>query len=89
MTTKGDDTPQHVDLNAMMAKGGREAAVAFLLLSIEYHAAIIESSGDMMEDLDMLGALLAHHLVGVRALLGEAEGNPGVVTQRLIVPGRS
>ena len=88
MTTKGDDTPQHVDLNAMMAKGGREAAVAFHLLSIEYHAAIIESSGDM-EDLDMRGALLAHHLVGVRALLGEAEGNPGVVTQRLIVPGRS
>ena len=88
MTTKQDDTQQHVDLNAMMANGGREAAVAFHLLNIEYHAAIIESSG-ALEDLDMLGALLTHHLVGVRALLEEAEGNLEVVTQRLIVPGRS
>ena len=79
--------PEHVDLNAMMAAGGREAAVAFHLLNIEYHAAVIETTGDP-QDLEMLGDLLAHHLVGVRALLEEAEGNLEVVTQRLIVPGR-
>ena len=86
MTTK-DDNPRHVDLNAMMANGGRESAVAFHLLSIEYNAGIIESGGDM-EDMDMLGALLAHHLAFVRALLYEAEGNIEVVPPKLIVPGR-
>ena len=74
MTTMGSDGPQQVNLNEMMARGGREAAVAFLLLSIEYHASIIETSGDA-EDLEMLGDMLVQHMMGVRALLAEAAVN--------------
>ena len=87
MTTMGSDGPQEVNLNEMLARGGREAAVAFHLLSIEYHASIIETSGDA-EDLEMLGDMLVQRLMGVRALLAEAAGNIDVVSPKLIVPGR-
>ena len=65
----------------------REAAVAFHLLSIEYHASIIETSGDA-EDLGMLGDMLVQHMMGVRALIAEATVNLDVVSPKLIVPGR-
>ena len=90
MTTMGSDGPQQVNLNEMLARGGhsqREAAVAFHLLSIEYHASIIETSGDA-EDLEMLFDMLVQHLMGVRALLAEAAVNLDVVSPQLIVPGR-
>ena len=86
MTTMGSDGPQQVNLNEMLARGGREAAVAFHLLSIEYHASVIETSGDA-EDLEMLGDMLVQRLMGVRALLAEAAGNLDVVSPKLIVPG--
>ena len=87
MTTMGSDGPQQVNLNEMLARGGREAAVAFHLLSIEYHASIIETSGDA-EDLGMLGDMLVQHMMGVRALIAEATVNHDVVSPKLIVPGR-
>ena len=87
MTTMGSDGPQQVNLNEMLARGGREAAVAFHLLSIEYHASIIETSGGA-EDLEMLGDMLVQHMMGVRALLAEAAGNLDVVSPKFIVPGR-
>ena len=87
MTTMGNDGPQQVNLNEMLARDGREAAVAFHLLSIEYHASIIETSGDA-EDLEMLGDMLVQHLMGVRALLAEAGRNLDVDSPKLIVPGR-
>ena len=87
MTTMGNDGPQQVNLNEMLARGGREAAVAFHLLSIEYHASIIETCGDA-EDLEMLGDMLVQHMMGVRALIAEAVWNLDVVSPKLIVPGR-
>ncbi len=75
MTTMGNDGPQQVNLNEMLAQGGREAAVAFHLLSIEFHASIIETSGDA-EDLEMLGDMLVQHMMGVRACQGRRDNGP-------------
>ena len=88
MTTIGDNEPQHINLNEMLARGGDEAALAFHLLNIQYHVAVIEGNGDR-EGLEMLEGLLTQHLVGVRALLEEEAGNIEVVAPKLIVPGRS
>ena len=85
MTTMGSDGPQQVNLNEMLARGGREAAMAFHLLSIEYHASIIETSGDA-EDLEMLGDMLVQHLMGVRALIAEAAVNLDVVSPSSLSP---
>ena len=63
----------------------REAAVAFHLLSIEYYASIIETSGDA-EDLGMLGDMLVQHMMGVRALIAEAAVNLDVVLPQAHCP---
>ena len=87
MTAKDGET-QVIHLGEMLMGGGREGALAFHLLNIEYHIGVIATSGEK-DDMEMLHGLLVQHQLGLEvALTALAEAGLDVVAPRLIVPGR-
>ena len=88
MTTKNGETPETINLVEMLAGGGKEGALAFHLLNIDYHAAIVASSGEK-DAREMLHDLLVKHLLSLEvSMIAETEAGLDVVSPRLIVPER-
>ena len=88
MVTQNGQQPEQVNLTELLGKGGTAAAVAFHLISIDFHVSIVASSDDE-EDKVMLYDLLLNHLSQLHVSL-QRESGPEleVPSQKLIVPGR-
>ena len=84
--TQPNAEPQVVSLQDMIAQGGETGMLAFHLMSINYHASVIEQEGSP-EALEMLLDMLGQHARVIYALLEHSE-DLQVVKPTLIVPGR-
>ena len=84
--TQSNTEPQAVSLQDLIAQGGETGMLAFHLMSIDYHASVIEQEGGE-QALEMLLDMLGQHASAIYALLEKSE-DLQVVKPTLIVPGR-
>ena len=84
--TQPNTEPQVVSLQDLIAQGGETGMLAFHLMSLNYHASVIEMEGGE-QALQMLLDMLGQHASVIYTLLEKSE-DIEVVKPTLIVPGR-